>query len=83
MTAPNPLSGTELIECARSNAKAGIEVAAHQCGYGNDIINFGHELTGALDRIGIKNKDFDDLLKTVTVEPELGIEVAPDTETEL
>lgn len=83
MAAPTPLHGTELIDCAQASATQGILVAAHQCGYHNDIDTFQHELTGALERMGIKNKDFDDLLKKIVLEPKLGIEVAPDTATEL
>ena len=83
MTAPTPLHGTELIDCAQASAKQGIIVTAQQCGYRNDIDTFQHELTVALKQIGIKNKDFEDLLKKVGVKPELGIEIAPDTATEL
>ncbi len=83
MTSPIPLSGTELIDCAQANANQGISLAARQCGYSNDIATFQRELTGALTHIGIKNKDFEDLLKMIGLEPKLGIEIAPDTETDL
>jgi hypothetical protein len=83
MASPTPLHGIELIDCAQANAKQGIKVAAYQCGYSNDIDTFQRELTGALTHIGLKNKDFDDLLKTVALDPKLGIEIAPDTATEL
>jgi hypothetical protein len=83
MASPTPLHGTELIDCAQASAKQGISVAARQCGYHDDIDTFQHQLTGALERMGIKNKDFEDLLKTIVLEPKSGIEVAPDTATEL
>jgi hypothetical protein len=83
MTSTTPLQGTELINCAQASAKQGILVAAHQCGYHDDIDTFQHELMVALEQMGIKNKDFADLLKTVVAEPKLGIEIAPDTATEL
>lgn len=83
MTSPTPLHGTELIDCAHASAKQGILVAAQQCGYHDDIDTFQHELKGALEQMGIKNKDFEDLIKTVALEPRLGIEIAPDTSTEL
>ncbi len=83
MTSTTPLHGTELIDCAQASAKQGISVAAHQCGYHDDIDTFQHELMVALEQMGIKNKDFADLLKTVAVEPMLGIEIAPDTATKL
>jgi hypothetical protein len=83
MASSIPLHGTELIDCAHASAKQGISVAAQQCGYSNDIDTFQHELTVALAHVGIKNKDFDDLLKTAVLAPKLGIEIAPDTATEL
>ncbi len=83
MTSPTPLHGTELIDCAQASAKQGLKVAAQQCGYSNDIDTFQRKLIVALAHIGIKNKDFDDLLKTVAAQPELGIEIAPDTATKL
>ena len=83
MAAPTPLNGTELIDCAQANAKQGITVAAQQCGYGGDIETFQHELTVALEHIGMKNKDFEYLLKAVEVKPEFGVEIAPDTATQL
>jgi hypothetical protein len=83
MASPTPLHGTELIDCAQASAKQGISVAAHQCGYHDDIDTFQHQLTGALAKMGIKNKDFEDLLKTIVLEPKSGIEIAPDTATEL
>jgi hypothetical protein len=83
MASPTPLHGTDLIDCAQANAKEGILVAAHQCGYNNNIEDFQYELKGALEHIGIKNKDFDDLLKMVGAEPKLGIEIAPDPSIQL
>jgi hypothetical protein len=83
MASPTPLRGTELIDCAQASARQGISVAAHQCGYHDDIDTFQHELTSALKQMGIKNKDFEDLLKTIVLEPKSGIEIAPDTATEL
>lgn len=83
MTSPTPLRGTELIDCAQASAKQGISVAAQQCGYSNDIDTFQHELKCALEQMGIKNKDFENLLKTVALEPKIGIKIAPDTATDL
>jgi hypothetical protein len=83
MASPTPLHGTELIDCAHASAKEGIKVATHQCGYSDDIDTFQRELTGALEQMGIKNKDFEHLLKTVALEPKMGVEIAPDTATDL
>ena len=84
MTSPTRLSGTDLIDCAQANAKEGIVMAAQQCGYNDDIDTFQHELTVALEHIGIKNKDFEDLLKTVKINPEVvGDDIAPLTSTDV
>ena len=83
MASATPLHGTELIDCAQASAKQGISVAAHQCGYHDDIDTFQHQLTGALEQMGIKNKDFEALLQTVGVKPEVEIEIAPNISTRL
>jgi hypothetical protein len=83
MASATPLHGTELIDCAQASAKQGISVAAHQCGYHDDIDTFQHQLTVALEQMGIKNKDFEALLKTVGVKPEVEIEIAPNISTRL
>jgi hypothetical protein len=83
MASATPLHGTELIDCAQASAKQGIAVAAHQCGYHDDIDTFQHELTGALEQMGIKNKDFEALLQTVGIKPEVEIEIAPNISTRL
>jgi hypothetical protein len=83
MASSTPLHGTELIDCAQANAKEGILVAAHQCGYSNNIDTFQHELKVALEHIGIKNKDFEDLVEMVALEPNSEFQIAPDTATNL
>lgn len=82
MTAPAPLHGTELVDCAQANAKEGIEVAANLCGYSNDIVTFERELQAAAHKMGITLHGFQGLMKSPEVIPP-GIEVAPDTATEL
>lgn len=49
MVSLKPLHDVELVDCARENATQGIEVAAYQCGYGNDINSFMEELTKSFD----------------------------------
>jgi len=46
MASPTRLQGTELVDCARANAKQGIETAARQCGYG-ELNTFAQELKQA------------------------------------
>ena len=83
MTSPTPLHGTELIDCARANANQGMEVAANQCGYNGDIVTFERELQAAAHQMGIKLHGFQDLMKTPETPQPSGIEIAPDTATEL
>ena len=37
MVSSQPLHDIELVNCARANANQGIETAAYQCGYGDNI----------------------------------------------
>jgi hypothetical protein len=83
MTAPAPLHGSELLDCAKANASQGIQTAANLCGYSDDIVSFERELHSAAQHMGIKLHGFQDLTKTAEVQKPIGIEVAPDTSTEL
>lgn len=57
-----PLTDTELINCARANAAAGIGVAAKSCGYGEDISSFQEALRQAGDDMGLNIKSLSDLI---------------------
>lgn len=85
MASPTPLKGTDLIDCARANAKQGIETAAELCGYGRDLNTFQQELQQACDRIGVKFYELSDLItdQQSIIDRQGGIEVAPDTPAEL
>jgi hypothetical protein len=83
MASPVPLSGIELIDCAKANANQGIQAAATQCGYNGDIVTFERELHAAAQKIGVKLHGFQDLTKTAEIQRQSGIEIAPDTSTEL
>jgi hypothetical protein len=84
MASPTPLKGLELVDCARANAKQGIETAAELCGYGANINTFSRELKQACDDMGVT---FNELRDLITDQDELlrtdGEIVAPDTATEL
>jgi hypothetical protein len=84
MASPTPLKGLELVDCARANAKQGIETAAHLCGYGDDLNTFSQELKLACDGMGVTVNELSDL---ITDQDELinreGEIIAPDTATEL
>ncbi|MBW4623145.1 MAG: hypothetical protein KME17_27780 [Cyanosarcina radialis HA8281-LM2] len=80
MSSPTPLQGLDLIDCAKANSKAGIEVAAEQCGYGKDIATFELELQKASSNIGVKVENFSDLVALDTPpSSQPAIEIAPET----
>ncbi|MBW4555273.1 MAG: hypothetical protein KME59_04920 [Trichormus sp. ATA11-4-KO1] len=85
MTSPKPLHGTELVDCARANAKQGIETAAYQCGYGDDINTFAGELRHACEKMNLQVKELNELITDQDMLLELGTGeiVAPDTASEL
>ena len=79
-----PLTGTTLVDCAKANAKQGIEVAAKQCGYGQDLDRFSQALTQACDEMGIQIEGLSDLLVPSNTPLTRGGEViAPDTPSDL
>jgi hypothetical protein len=80
MTSSQPLTGTTLIDCAKANAKQGVETAANLCGYGDDIEGFRSSLHQACEEIGIEVDELSDLItKQSQVVEKGGVEVAPDT----
>ena len=84
MTPSVPLHGTDLIDCARANASKGIAVAAQRCGYDDDLAAFEDELQKAGDYIGVEIHSFCDLITSQKQgEQKPGIEIAPDTLTQL
>ncbi|MBE9201568.1 MULTISPECIES: hypothetical protein [unclassified Nodularia (in: cyanobacteria)] len=85
MTSPKPLIGTELVDCARANAKQGIETAAHQCGYGDDINRFARELRDSCEKMNLQVKELNELITDQDMILELGTGeiVAPETASEL
>lgn len=85
MTSSKPLKGTDLVDCAKANAKQGIETAALQCGYNNDINAFAQELRNACEKMNLQVSELTELIteKDMTVNPR-GREVfAPDTPADL
>ena len=85
MASPTPLQGTELVDCARANAKQGIETAAYQCGYGDDLNTFARELKQACEQMNLQVKELTELTTDQDVLLQLGTGevVAPDTPSEL
>lgn len=84
MASSAPLKGIELIDCAKANAAQGPDVAAELCGYGKDLAQFQQELQLACQQIGIEISELRDLItEQQVVRQSGGIEIAPDTSSEL
>jgi hypothetical protein len=84
MASSQPLKGLELIDCAKANAQQGITTAAELCGYGSDLNTFELELKEACQNIGVEVKELNDLITDQHMMKQgMGIEIAPDTPSEL
>lgn len=85
MSSQTRLHGTELVDCARANAKQGIEAAAYQCGYGDDLNTFAQELRKACEEMNLQAKELTDLIIDQNMMLTLGEgeTVAPDSDSQL
>ena len=78
------LKGIELIDCAKANAKQGVEVAAAQSGYDN-IDLFVENLHAACQQIGVNISELEDLItdQQIAKENRHVEEVAPESISDL
>ena len=85
MASSIPLQGTELVDCARANAKQGIETAALQCGYGDNLNIFSAQLKAACEQMNLQVKELSQLItdQDMILEIGTGEVVAPDSASEL
>ncbi|MGF1487315.1 MAG: hypothetical protein ACFBSE_09400 [Prochloraceae cyanobacterium] len=84
MTAAKQLQGTDLIDCAKANAKSGLETAAKQCGYDDRVDVFQANLMKACEDIGVSIDRLEDLITDREVKKVAqGIEIAPETNSNL
>ncbi|MBD2022385.1 hypothetical protein H6F43_19575 [Leptolyngbya sp. FACHB-36] len=84
MAAATPLKGLELVDCARANAKQGVEMASRQCGYGEDLNTFRRELKQACEEMGVQFNELSDLITDQQMMLQMGGEiVAPESEGKL
>ncbi|WP_353930056.1 hypothetical protein WJM97_17395 [Okeanomitos corallinicola TIOX110] len=85
MMSPTKLSGTELVDCARANAKQGIQIAAYQCGYGDDVKTFSYSLSQACKNMNLTVTDLNELITDHDIILQLGSGeiIAPETESNL
>ncbi len=79
-----PLTGIDLIDCARANASSGLSTAAKLCGYGENVSGFQFALTQAGRQMGLKIESLRDLMsKPPYLTGDQGVDVAPDTDSSL
>jgi hypothetical protein len=85
MMKPERLQGTELVDCARANAKQGIETAAFQCGYGDDLNLFAQDLRLACEEMNLQTKELSELITDQDLILQIGggETVAPETPSQL
>ncbi len=86
MAKSQPLKGIELIDCARANAKHGLEETTKLAGYGEDVAVFKQELQQACHDIGVEVQELSELIppeQAIGYKAYRGIEVAPDSASEL
>ncbi len=57
-----PLTGIDLIDCARANAASGLETAAKLCGYSSDLSGFQDALQQASSQRGLNIESLSDLI---------------------
>ncbi|MEO0405815.1 MAG: hypothetical protein AAF289_00540 [Cyanobacteria bacterium P01_A01_bin.135] len=65
MSASQPLTGPELVSCARSNARRGAAAAAESCGYGKDVTAFEQALGEACEAMGVEVTTFSEVVDDV------------------
>lgn len=83
MASPTPLRDNELIDCAKANANDNIEVVSVRCGYGDDTATFESELIKACSSIGVKIDSFQDLREDEPDNEVEGVEIGPDSPSDL
>jgi hypothetical protein len=83
MASTAPLTGSELIDCAKANSPKGVEIAASRCGYGEDISAFEAALHKAGEHLGIEINRFEDLLHSAADREDAGVEVPPESPSDL
>lgn len=79
------LQGIELINCAKANAKQGVEVAAFLSGYEKNVGLFVENLHTACQQIGVDINELEDLItdQQIAKENRHVEEVAPETLSDL
>lgn len=58
-----PLTGEELINCAKANVNQGVTNAAQLCGYGSDVNRFRSSLQETMAEMGIVSESLQSLIE--------------------
>ena len=66
LSGKEPLTGKELVNCAKGNAYSGLNNTAKLCGYGTNIQAFQENLTETLDDMGLDIQSVKSLQKLVS-----------------
>lgn len=84
MSSPFPLTGPELVDCAKANAADGADIAAERCGYGQDVAAFQAALKSACADMAVDIESITDLITPQQrVMTQGGQSIAPDTYSDL
>jgi len=83
MSSSSPLTGIILVDCAKANAVNGVQVAAERCGYGEDTAAFRKALSSACADMDVEVTELSDLITETPRQRLEGMEVAPDTPSDL
>ncbi|KPQ33674.1 MAG: hypothetical protein HLUCCA11_17525 [Phormidesmis priestleyi Ana] len=84
MAADQPLTGIDLIDCAKANATQSLAKATQLCGYGSDTSRFQLALKQAGKEMGVELDSLDDLITDqFRVKQTQGLEIAPDSTEDL
>ena len=62
LSGEEPLTGDDLVSCARGNAATGVAKTAQLCGYAKDIDRFQSVLKQTMTEMGLENKSLNNLL---------------------
>jgi len=62
LSGEHPLTGEELINCAKANASQGIKTVAQLCGYASDVEGFRSAVQEQMDEMGIESESLQKLI---------------------
>ena len=62
LSGKEPLTGNDLIGCARGNAASGVAKTAQLCGYANDVDRFKSALKQTIAEMGLEIRSLNNLL---------------------